>query len=179
MPPSEDLAYNPSMCPRLGNELVTLWFTGRHSIHWATPARADYFLIFNYTLCYDSCLSFSPFALLHPAHPASSGNLPTIVRVHGSCMYVLWLFHTLYCTLHSHGYSVLPICTYSSHLFMDYLTHTPPIWQPSKQYIHDSVCSCLLSCFVLGVFLESIVDRNVFIAILMLIVLIFFLTKTP
>ena len=26
--------------PCLGIELATLWFIGRHSIHWATPARA-------------------------------------------------------------------------------------------------------------------------------------------
>ena len=27
------------MCPRLGIEPATLWFPGRHSVHWATPAR--------------------------------------------------------------------------------------------------------------------------------------------
>ena len=31
----------PRHVPWLGTELVTLWFTGRRSIHWATPARAD------------------------------------------------------------------------------------------------------------------------------------------
>ena len=31
--PPWDLAYNPGMCPRLGIELATLWFTGWHSIH--------------------------------------------------------------------------------------------------------------------------------------------------
>ena len=40
MPPTGNLAHNPGMCPRLGIELATLWFTGRHSIHWAIPARA-------------------------------------------------------------------------------------------------------------------------------------------
>ena len=30
----------PKYVPWLGIELATLWFTGRHSIHWATPARA-------------------------------------------------------------------------------------------------------------------------------------------
>ena len=29
--PTEDMAYNPGMCPRLGIEPVTLWFTGQHS----------------------------------------------------------------------------------------------------------------------------------------------------
>ena len=32
-PPIGDLAHNPDMCPRLGIELVTLWFSGQHSIH--------------------------------------------------------------------------------------------------------------------------------------------------
>ena len=31
----------PRHVPWLGIEPVTLWFAGRHSIHWATPARAD------------------------------------------------------------------------------------------------------------------------------------------
>ena len=30
----------PRHVPWLGIELATLWFTGPHSIHWATPARA-------------------------------------------------------------------------------------------------------------------------------------------
>ena len=38
-PPTGDLAFNPGMCPRLGIEPATLWFPGRHSVHWATPAR--------------------------------------------------------------------------------------------------------------------------------------------
>ena len=41
VPPTRDLACNPSMCPRLGVKLVTLWFTGWRSIHWVTPARAQ------------------------------------------------------------------------------------------------------------------------------------------
>ena len=35
---------NPGTCPRLGIQLVTLWFAVLHSIHWATPAMADYTL---------------------------------------------------------------------------------------------------------------------------------------
>ena len=31
----------PRHVPWLGIELVTLWFTGRHSIHWVTPARVQ------------------------------------------------------------------------------------------------------------------------------------------
>ena len=39
-PATGDLACNPGICPRLGIELETLWFTGQHSIHRATQARA-------------------------------------------------------------------------------------------------------------------------------------------
>ena len=34
----------PRHMPWLGIEPETLWFAGRHSIHWATPARAEIFL---------------------------------------------------------------------------------------------------------------------------------------
>ena len=40
-PPTRDLACNPGMCPRLGIKPATLWFTGQHSVHWATQARTD------------------------------------------------------------------------------------------------------------------------------------------
>ena len=55
MPPTGDLASNPGMCTRLGIEPAIFWFTGRHSIHWATPARAD-----GYSLSFS--LSLSPFS---------------------------------------------------------------------------------------------------------------------
>ena len=42
-PPTGDLARNPGMCPDWESNQWTLWFTGQHSIHWATPARADRF----------------------------------------------------------------------------------------------------------------------------------------
>ena len=45
--------WRPGIQPRhvswLGIELATLWFVVRHSIHWATPARAknpDFFVLF-------------------------------------------------------------------------------------------------------------------------------------
>ena len=41
VPPTGGIASNPGMCPRLGIEPVTLWFTAWHSIHWATPAMAE------------------------------------------------------------------------------------------------------------------------------------------
>ena len=39
----------PRHVPWLGIKPVTLWFTGQHSIHWATPARAqrDFFIYFD------------------------------------------------------------------------------------------------------------------------------------
>ena len=38
-PPTGDLSRNPGMCPdRESNHLL---FAGRHSVHWATPARAS------------------------------------------------------------------------------------------------------------------------------------------
>ena len=41
MPPTGDLALQPRHVPWLGLEPVTFWFTGQHSIHWATLARAE------------------------------------------------------------------------------------------------------------------------------------------
>ena len=35
----------PRHVPWLGIKPTTLWFTGQHSIHWATPARTGCFLI--------------------------------------------------------------------------------------------------------------------------------------
>ena len=33
MPQTGDPACKPSMCPRLGIQMATLWFTGWHSVH--------------------------------------------------------------------------------------------------------------------------------------------------
>ena len=43
---------------------------------------------------------------LHPAAPTPSGHPPTLVRVRGSRVQVLWLLHLLCHTLHPCGYSV-------------------------------------------------------------------------
>ena len=40
----------PSHVPWLRIEPATLWFTGQHPIHWATPARA-YYIIFHRNNC--------------------------------------------------------------------------------------------------------------------------------
>ena len=39
IPPTGDLAHNPGMCPRLGIELVSLWFADWCSVLWAILAR--------------------------------------------------------------------------------------------------------------------------------------------
>ena len=41
----------PRHVPWLGIEPVTFWFAGQHSMHWATPARADL-----HTLCVCVCV---------------------------------------------------------------------------------------------------------------------------
>ena len=41
--PTGDLVRNPGMCTRLRIQPETPWFTGWHSILWATPARAIFF----------------------------------------------------------------------------------------------------------------------------------------
>ena len=60
--------WGPDPQPRhvswLGIKLATPWFTGQHSIHWATPARANFsyilkhFLIFWLTRCFQLILYF-------------------------------------------------------------------------------------------------------------------------
>ena len=37
--------FTTQACALTGNQPATLWFTGWHSIHWAAPARALFFLI--------------------------------------------------------------------------------------------------------------------------------------
>ena len=41
-PLTRDLACNPGMCPDQVLNQRTFWFAGRHSIHWATSARANH-----------------------------------------------------------------------------------------------------------------------------------------
>ena len=40
--PNRGLGLEPRHVPRLGINLATLWLTGPHSIHWATPARVEW-----------------------------------------------------------------------------------------------------------------------------------------
>ena len=45
MPPTGDLAHNPSLCPDLGIKPGTLWFEAWRWMHCATPAMAPYVFI--------------------------------------------------------------------------------------------------------------------------------------
>ena len=51
----------PRHVPWLGIEPTTLWFTGWHSIHWATPARDISYAILNFSLS----ILFLPIILLN------------------------------------------------------------------------------------------------------------------
>ena len=56
VPPTGDLG--TGRVPWLGIQSAALWFVGRHSVHWATPARAQSF-----------DLTFSYLAILAPSPP--------------------------------------------------------------------------------------------------------------
>ena len=124
-------------------------------------------------------LIFFPFAPFHPVPTTPSSNPPIIVHVHGLCIETLWLLHFLHCTLYPHGYSVTTYLYFLIPSSLHPFPHTP-LTSGNHQNIlciHDSV-SVLLVCSVC--FLGSIVDRYVFSAILLFIVLIFFfLNKSP
>ena len=50
MPPRWGPGLQARHVPRLGIKSVTFWFTGLCSVHWATPARAQFFLTLKKTL---------------------------------------------------------------------------------------------------------------------------------
>ena len=85
-----------------------------------------------------------------PSHPLwAIPQLLFFIRVHGSCVQVLWLLYFLYCTLHPCSYSV----TTNFHFLIPSPLHSfspesPVIWQPSKHSLYLWFClcsSCLLS----------------------------------
>ena len=115
---------------------------------------------------------FFPFAPLQLAPPTVSGNPHAIVHVHGSCVQVLWLLHFLYCILHLHGYSVTTNLYFLIPSPLHPFPPAPSHLATMKHFprIHDSVSVLVhLVCF-----LDSTVDRYIFIAILLFVVLIFF-----
>ena len=126
------------------------------------------FLIKFYWLCYYSCPDFYYFACLHPTPPLPQAIPPTLIMSMG---YVYKFFgYSISYNLHPHGDSVT---TYLYFLIPSPLH--PPIHIPlpsgncqNTLHMHESVS--VLVCLVC--FLDSI-DRYVFIAILLFIVLIF------
>ena len=128
-----------------------------------------------YRLCYYSCLDFSP---LPPS--TQQPPLPQAIPHHCSCPWVMQVsslaspFPTLYFIS---PWLFLTLCLYflipsPLHPF----PHTPlPSGNHQNAFcIHDSVS--VLLCLVC--FLDSVVDKYVFIAILLFIILIFFLNKS-
>ena len=63
------------------------------------------FLIIFYGSCFYNWPNFSPFIPLHPAPPLPQAVPKPLFMSLGHAQ-VLWLLHFLYCTVHSHGYSV-------------------------------------------------------------------------
>ena len=130
-----------------------------------------FFLIIFYYLCYYSCPNFFPFV---PLYPTPSDNPHTIVHVHGSCIFVLWLLYSLCYTLHSHEYSV------TTNLYFLIPSPSSPITTiPLPSSIHRNVLCIYESISVLLVhvfyfFLDLIVDRYEFICHFTVHILIFF-----
>ena len=155
-----------------GWELCPFILICRASGYYSIFSMSIFFLITFYRLCYYSCPKFSAFAPLHPALLTLSGNPHTIVHVYGLCIQVLWLLDILYCTSHSHGYS---LTTYLYFWIPSPLHPFPYTPLPSKcsPYPWCCLCSCLLSLF-----LDSTVDRYMFFAILFIVLIFFFLNKS-
>ena len=134
------------------------------------------YLFFNYIL-FLMLLQLSQFSPLPPSTqspPTPSSNPYSIVHVHRSCIKVIWLLYTLCCTSPSHDYSVK---TNLHFLIPSPFSSIPHNFHRSGNHqnflcMYDFV-SVLLVC--LFCFLDSIVDRCVFIAILLFIFLIFYL----
>ena len=88
-PPTGDVAHNPHMCARLGIEPAILWFSGWHSIHWATqPGPHDYFVTASLYF-----LIPSPFLLLLFYH-LPSGYHQNVLSMSFSlvCLFVYFVF---------------------------------------------------------------------------------------
>ena len=114
---------------------------------------------------------FSLFTHFHPAPPLPQ-EIPTILHVHVSCIYVLWLLHSLYCTVHPHGYSVNTYLYFLIPSPLHPFPHTPFPSGNHQNALHIRNSVSVLVCLVC--FLDLIVDRYVFFAILLFIVLMFF-----
>ena len=65
----------PRHVPWLGIKPATLWFTGQHSIHWATPARALFFVLIEIYLTYNLHWSTKPYRWKESSKSSSSAIL--------------------------------------------------------------------------------------------------------
>ena len=113
--------WGPGPQPRhvfwLGIDMATLWFTGQHSIHWATPARAVTIFLFN--PCASSLIYF-----LHYIHPSPN-------------LYNYPLLHTVLCLIPSHlsHYSLFPPLWQPSASSLT--VQVQPLWHFRSPFSHD------------------------------------------
>ena len=116
VPPTGDLAPQPRHVPWLGIQLVTLWFAGQHSIHWATPARAALHYVEyhpKHTKMQYGKKGFNERVwrgLGRGRHPKS------LLPLSGACHSYLWIHHSSLCCLPSHS----PLCSFFNFLFSLY-----------------------------------------------------------
>ena len=119
-----------------------------------------YFKIIFYWLCYYSCPDFSPFALLHPALPTCLGNPPPLFTSMGH-VYKFFGYSisctVLYIPLPTYLYFLIPSPLLS---FRHTLSHLATIKTlPKSMILSLFFLFALFFCFL---FLDSIVDRYVF-----------------
>ena len=171
----------PLTCPQTGTRpanqayaLTTDCSVHRLALNPLSHTNQSYFFFLKlYWLCYYSGPDFSPLppSTQHPLLPEAI--LPTLFMSMGHvCKF--WLLHFLYCTVHPHGYSISTCLYFLIPSPLHPFPHIPPSNWPHQNIlcICDSV-SVLLVCLVC--FLDSIVDRYVFIAIITVHIFDFFL----
>ena len=116
--------------------------------------------------------NFSPFDFLHPAAPPLPQAIftPLSLSIDYACMFFGYLF--LCCILHPHDYSLITNLYHSipSLLLPNFPTSLPSGNHQNSLCIYDSISVLLVGLF----FLDSIVDRYVFVAILLFIFFTFF-----
>ena len=131
------------------------------------------FFILNYILLI-RLLQLSWFFPLCPPsthHPPLHQKMPPPLFMSMGRACKFFGFFISYLHLHVRGWSVPPCISSSPHLFT-HSPHPPPTQQPSKCSPYPRFY--LFVCLVCFFFLDSVVDRFVFNAILLFILLIFF-----
>ena len=86
----------PRHVPWLGIELETLWFTGRHPIHWATPARAIILLTVFLMLYFLYPCDYSVTTNLYFLIPSPFSASPPTSRPSGNHQSVLCIYESKY-----------------------------------------------------------------------------------